>query len=603
MEVVIPMVGLGALYVISNQNKPAKENFKVRNANQLLPNTDVPNRNFPSEYPIRNVETDLTSKLSTDNAYDGNGVYTDKYFDPDGEYQSTISTSGNPDSVVNATYKSLTGQDVDLSYFRHNNTVPFFGSKSHMNNHPNATESTLDNYSGSGSQVFSKKEQSPMFSPDTNAQWAFGMPNASDFIQSRINPGMKMSNVKPFEEIRVAPGLGLGYTADGSDGYNSGVMARDQWKDKTVDELRVANKQKASGFTMLGFEGPAESNIKNRGMMGVMEKNRVDTTFEMGQDRLFVTTGLEKGQTLRAVPIERHVTRPDTASEYTGVAGFSNPAEYVKGEYMDSTNIELGSLPITPAYAAGKSGAYDADYESKSKAAYPNNRSFNTHGDQYYGIVGGAIGAAVAPLLDILRPSRRENTIGNLRPYQNAKTAVNNSYIFNPADRPAPTIRETTENAKQHLNVNANQHGGAYAVTDVQGTNTYRQETGDFYYAGNASAGSGARNARTYDAEYTQRNNDIKSSTIDGRLVPGNMALHNSDINMNSKAKDAYLVNSRPVHTDRSFGTNIPSLDTFGHTEGNAGLYQGIQYDRNNGDILSQLKSNPYTLSVIDGLR
>ena len=598
MEIVIPIIALGGLYIVSNQNKN-KENFKTRK-NDELPNTNVPNRNYPMEYPVLSPETDLTSKLSTVNTYDGPGVYTDKYFNPDANYSITLPGSNN--STTGTKYKSLTGETVDLDYFRHNNTVPFFGSKSHINNDANATESTLDNYSGSGSQVFSKKEQAPMFAPNTNVQWQFGTPNTSEFIQSRINPSMKMSNVKPFEEIKVGPGLGLGYTSEGSNGYNSGLMARDEWRDKTVDELRISNKQKASGFTMLGHEGPAISYVTARGEMGIQEKNRVDTTFAMGQDRLFTTTGIEKGPTLRAIPIEKHVNRPETETDYIGGAGFSNPAEYVKGVYMDSNNISLGPVPIQPAYANGKSGAYDNDYEMKAKTAYPNNRTANSEGEGYFGIMGGAIGAAVAPLLDILRPSRRENTIGTLRPYQNAKSTVNNSYIFNPADRPSATIRETTENSKFHLNVNSNQRGGAYEVTPNQASNTYRQVTGDFYYSGNASGGERGRQVRPYDSEYRQRNNDLKSSTIEGRLVPGNMSLLNGDINMRTKPKENYLVNERPVNTNRSFGTNIPSSDTFGKINGSQSLYQGIQYDRNNGDILSQLKSNPYTLSVVNGL-
>ena len=42
-----------------------------------------------------------------------------------------------------------------------------------------------------------------------------------------------------------------------------------------------------------------------------------------------------------------------------------------------------------------------------------------------------------------------------------------------------------------------------------------------------SSAGAGLQNTRSYEAEYNQRNNDIKSSTIEGRLIQGNMKLYN----------------------------------------------------------------------------
>jgi hypothetical protein len=258
-----------------------------------------------------------------------------------------------------------------------------------------------------------------------------------------------------------------------------------------VDQLRVATNPKASGFSLLGHEGPADSAIKmnsSTSHMGIMEKHRPDTTFEMGQDRLFTTTGAEKGMMLHSIPVGRDQSRAETAISYSGIASAQNPSTYNMGEYMPSHNQHLGPVPIGVADAIGRGYANDADYGMKSQMAYRNNRSENASGD-YFGIMGGAIGAVVAPLLDVLRPSRKENTVGTLRPYQNAKSTVSNSYIFNPADRPNTTTRETTENSKFHLNVNANQNGGAYKVTDNQAIDTNRMTTGDFYYAGGAGAG------------------------------------------------------------------------------------------------------------------
>lgn len=595
MELAIPLIALCGMYIASNQHKKT-EGFQ---SHEELPNVDIPDVNYPNE---TGIDVESSSKLAVSNAYGPNSVYTDKYFNPNSNKDFVNQNTTFPEQTqYNTSYMSLTGNDVDIDYFRHNNMTPFFGSKSHETNHANANESTMDNYTGSGSQLIARREQAPMFSPEDNMHWTHGMPNSTEFIKSRINPSLKMSNVKPFEEIRVGPGMGNGFSSEGQDGFNSGMMARDQWQEKTVDELRVANKQKASGIGILGFEGPANSAIKNMGQMGIMEKNRVDTTFEMGPERLFTTTGIQKNPTLRAVPIPRHVSRPETSVNYAGVAGSSNPAHYVKGEYMPSTNNVWDEAPVPSAYARGKSGAYDSDYGVKSQNVYQNNRTANIQDDQYYGAIGGAIKSAIAPILDILRPSRRENTIGNMRPYQNAKSRVENSYIFNPADRMAPTIRETTENSNNHLYINANQRGGGYETTQMQPVHNQRDSTTDYYYAGNASAGERGRQPRSYDSEYNQRNNDIKSSTIKGYTPSGGMSLLNSDINMTAKAKDNYLVNNRPVQSTRSFGT-IPSATTMGNLQGSASLYDGIQYERNNGDVLSQLSDNPYTHSVLGGI-
>lgn len=594
MELAIPGVALGLLYVVTNQSKESKEKFTQRSQ---LPNVDVPNRNYPGEYPLISMDADQTSQLSTVNKYDNaGGVYTDKYFNPN---------INNPPTTGQPQYYSLTGDKVDSGYFEHNNMVPYFGSNLRSTvADSNLSEGILDNYVGSGSQSIRKKEQAPLFNPNENLQWAHGAPNMSEFYQSRVNPSMRMANTKPFAEESVAPGLGLGYTTSGAGGYNSGMLMRDQWLDKNVDQLRVATNPKASGFSLLGHEGPADSAIKmnsSTSHMGIMEKHLPDQSFELDNrrspddiGRLFTTGGAEKGQTLRAIPVERYVSRPETAISYAGGAGYQTSAIYVPGEYMPSHNQQFGEVPLGVANAGGRQYANDADYGIKSKMAYPNNRSSN-HQESYFGLVSGSLGAAIAPLLDVLRPSRKDNVLGTLRPYQNPGTTVPQSYIFNPADRPSTTIRETTENSKFHLNVNANQLGGAYQVTDQQAVDTYRAETSDFYYAGNASAGAGTRQMSSYDAQYNQRNNDIKSSTIQGYTPSGNMSLLNSDLNIRQVSRDDQLKNTRAAIGTMPYQS--PDLTNMGKLAGtDNSLYSGIQMDRNTPDIMHALKGNPFVV-------
>lgn len=592
MEILaIPVIALGALYMVSNQKKGNGEAFT--NRNDLLPNTDLPDSNFQSEASpeIGSIETDRSSLLSTVNRYDGPDVYTDKYFNPN---RNPLSVAADT-SQGERTFDSLTGDKVDSTYFQHNNMTPYFGSnvRSRIANE-NTGESILDNMIGTGSQIQSKVEQSPLFSPSENLQWAYGAPNATDFVRSRMNVSAKMSNVKPFQSEQVSPGLN-GQT---SQGFNSGMMARETWLPKTVDDLRVANNPKASHM-LVGYEGPAGSRISNIGLMGQLEKNRPERAYETGPERYMTTTGAHKGQTLQSIPIDRFVNRTTTTTSYVGGAGTSNSETYVDGEYMPSKHIDLGAVPIQPASAVGRSSAREGEYGLKSKMAYPNNRS-TTRTDDYFGAIGGAFGSVVAPLLDILRPSRKENTIGSLRPYQNPSSRVQNSYLFNPADRPAPTIRETTEQSKGHHNINAGQRGGAYEVAEHQPTYTTRQTTGDFYYSGVAGGAEGTKQVRPYDAEYAQRNNDIKSSTIEGRMVPGNMSLMQGDIHMTSKPKDLFMQNHRPVAPSLPYQS--PDIANMGKMQGSTSLYQNIQLDRTTPDVMTSLKSNPYTLSVVNGL-
>lgn len=604
MELALPVVAMGGLYLISQQKNKPKKCEEGMVGYKDLPNTNTPNVNYNKQETdaMESPQLTMTEKLTHDNNYEGN-AFTDKYYNPDGiklgsnalnDHRGNVPAISNESNEV---FTSLTGEKVQGDYFSHNNMVPFFGRKNTGRRTEGSNDSILDNYLGKGSQQYEKKEQAPLFSPNENTQWAYGTPNHSDFMQSRVNPVNKMSNVLPFEQETVGPGVGLGYGTEGFAGYNSGMLNREDWMPKTVDELRVKTNKKSSGVGLFGHEGPASSAVKEMGTIGKMEKNRTEKTFELGQDRLFTTTGLEKGATLRPIQEDRYTNRPETTVSYTGIASAENNGVLVDGEYMPSKHIDLGEVPITGAYAEGKGDPGESDYGIKSQMVFNNNRSANQQND-YFGAVGGAIGAVVSPLLDALRPSRKENTIGTLRPYQNPSTKVTQSYVFNPSDRPAPTIRETTERAKFHINTgNSTFNKGGYTVTNVKPILNNRMNQSDYFYAGNASGAEGTLEPRVYDAEYRQRNNDVKSSTIKGRMVPGNMSTFNNDIGKEQyRDKTKQLTTTRcpvPLVTKQS-----PGLDTMGRIQGKQKLYSGIQQDRSNKEILESLKKNPYALSI-----
>ena len=596
MELAIPALALGALYLVTNKTSSAKTDEGYEG---FLTNTNIPDTNFPEDREIINAEMDLTSKLSTVNKYDTPKVYTDKYFDPESVAKMNRDL-GNYNAGGNTpVYTSLTGDKVNSDYYQHNNMVPFFGSslRTRIINE-NSNEGLLDSMQGAGSQYLSKSERAPLFSPSENLQWAHGMPSFSDFEQSRINPSNKISNVKPFEEIRVRPGLGRGGAESESLGFNSGMMARETWMPKTADQLRVSNKPKASGITMLGHEGPAMSMVTNRGYHAPVEKNRPDRVSELDQTRYFATLGASgSAAPLHGMPVDRAEENRATATmSYIGAAGRNDTdGHYVEGEYMPSHRNQLGDVPLGPVSGTSRTDVYDTDFGAKSAKKYTNNRS-TANVDDYFGIVGGALGAVVAPLLDVLRPSKKQNTVGTLRPYQNAESTVKNSYLMNPGDRPGPTIRETTERSNGHMFINSGQDKTAYMITKPMDVYTNRRDTSVQY----GGAAGGAKEVRPYDAEYRQRNNENKSSTIAGRMVPGNMSLLQSDVNVRSSAgMESDLMNRRPIAPTLPYIT--PGTSQMGEMRGQQQLYGGTGLDRSESYVLSALKSNPYAIQPLTG--
>jgi len=585
MEAAIPLFALGSLYFVNKQCKK-KEGFNTTK----LPNTNISNQNYPNEYPVVNHELQQTERLSQVHKYDNSqGSYTDKYFDKGGMKQ-TAPTSNN---AQNEQFQSLSGDTVQSNYFEHNNMVPFFGSKSHtVNLEDKTSESILDSHTGAGSQIINKTESAPLFAPQDNLQFANGAPNENDFLQSRVNQSMKMANVNPFKQESVAPGLGMGDGTSGGDGFNAGMMNREAWMPKNVDDLRVANNPKSNGNSLIGLEGPGVASIKNMGQMGKQEKNRPDRHYENGKERWFTTGGLVKGETMRPIENDRFTNRKEIGREYEGAAGHQISGEYVPGKVQKSRHIALGQLPMGGAHAKQKNNSTESDYGIKSKKAYPNNRSNDSN---YFGGIGYSVSAAIAPVMDLLRPSRKENAVGTMRPYQNPGTRVSETYIYDPTQKTPTTHRETMEESKYHLNVNRNQRGGAYEVTEHNPVKNARDKTDDFFYAGNASAGARTQEMKSNVAEYNQRNNEIKSSTINGRMNPGNMKLTNHHVNVAQNNRDSNMKNTRPLTASKP-GQMITSNHMGVSSKNDNSLYSGINNDRVTPDLNNALQSNPYAV-------
>ena len=59
MELAIPLLALGGLYVASKSENTKKTDEGFQNQ-EALPNTDVPNKNYPEEYPVESEELEQT---------------------------------------------------------------------------------------------------------------------------------------------------------------------------------------------------------------------------------------------------------------------------------------------------------------------------------------------------------------------------------------------------------------------------------------------------------------------------------------------------------------------------------------------------------------
>jgi hypothetical protein len=170
-------------------------------------------------------------------------------------------------------------KDDDMTYkifnkdeLIHNNMQPFFKDKGSLITQENSRnmEQTLDIYTGSSRFYFAKKEQpniienfeegfSTVSQPIMMSSYTRGTPVQTDLLQDRYFSGKEKRNDKPFDDIKVTPGLNLGANQDGKVGFHDPY----QPPERTIDDLRRWDNPQVSYTqpTTKGAVGQSKSSI------------------------------------------------------------------------------------------------------------------------------------------------------------------------------------------------------------------------------------------------------------------------------------------------------------------------------------------------------
>ena len=579
-EIAVPLAALGVMYIMSNKNepKPYKEGFTQNS----LPNLKKIVKNYPTQ-----SNEDLVNRTNVQ-TYPGYKNTTDEYYLPENH---------TPPKNNNNSFKSLTGEVVAQSELDHNNMVPFFGSKITQNDVNKGYDGLLDIYTGSGNQQNKKEGIAPLFKPEANMTHTHGAPNSTDFYQERMRNVVtsKMNNVKPWQEIQVGPGLNKGYTEAGSGGFNSGMEAREKYMPKRVNELRVATNPKVQyeGQVLGAYVGGGSTNM---GIHGKISKNRPDTYYENSSDRWFTTTGVEKAQKARSAVVLQPENRTTTTREYYGGGDRADAPEgtYQPGHFRQTHKQQLKGPQVGGAIDKDGWSGSGQNTEKNSYKARPNARSFTTERNQI-GIVSGVVNALTAPIMDILRPSRKQNVIGNMRPMGNVQGAnsVHAANVFNPNDTPHHTIREQTENTPHWL-MGGNDKADGYTIANLRAVEQQREST-NRYRPNAPGALSGTTKPTPYDAQYNMRTNPNKEVVSQvNRYNIGNQSLGSRAQNVTNLRNRA----TNPVEMRANMPKVSANMSTHGELSGKNTRERAIDCARNNPQLLSAFNQNPYTQSL-----
>ena len=413
---------------------------------------------------------------------------------------------------------SLTGNPVDRESFFHNNMVPFFGGTVKQNIEENSNQTLLESFTGNDPNYQQKVEvkRDDLFKPVANLTNPYGMSNLDGYNLDRYVVSNLRNNQAPIEPIRVGPGLNQGYTAEGSGGFQQ-ANTLDFVLPKTVDELRVKTKPKVS------YEGVVipGNHIAKPGKVGVVAKNKPDTFYVNGPDRLFTSVGDVTGPTLRPDILIRYTNRKTTelknrVGPATAAAIGSQPQ--MKPVFKESTRINFAGANPRNQNAVGQwqinapNKAIPNDYGRGSMKTKPNNRQVTGPKMQVTNL-SVPNKNAMAPNQPNVRHTRKTNIVGNNRYGNFQNTGPNRGKVYDPNDLPRTTVKEQmVNNSHQGYFQNTGPNRGqVYDPNDLPRT-TIKEQNIDNNYQGNFQ-NTGPNRGQVYDP------NDLPRTTIKEQMI------------------------------------------------------------------------------------
>jgi hypothetical protein len=285
----------------------------------------------------------------------------------------------------------------------------------------------------------------------------------------------------------------------------------------------------------------------------------------------------------------------DIPIDYKGPAGAVDiKAAYAPENFEQSRRVQLPCNDVNHSTAVGRGPHTDGDNFLRSHTNYENHRSTVKQPETIRSGFSGAIGAVIAPLMDIFKPTRKDETINNVRIYGEATSIVPKSYVYNPQDSTPTTLKETTMYSPE-FNIN-NQKESVY-VNNYTAPGLTQRDTSSKEYFTAAGGYATAYGDRIYEADYRQHNNDIKSQTIYNRPNQGGMQIFHQEMNISCKDDcDRFEGRVNPAFSKMS--SLPPSVQTYGAIRAPQYYNECQTCDRIQPEIFNAFRNNPYTHSL-----
>lgn len=522
-------------------------------------------------------------------------------------------TEGAPNYIdSNYVVSSLSGQKISSQDFKHNNMQPFFGGRIKQNIAPQTNQSILDAYNGGGSTQIKKREVENMFET-SRAPYGnpYGMEDNTDFFQSRVDYPISRDGERPFEPIHVGSGIGEKFGLTGKGGFQQ-IEVNEIMRPKTVDETRVATNPKNTYNTPVV---PGQHFIPlTSDTPGEVRKYRPDRFYidETGE-RFFVTTGDLIKETTRPVQVMPFTSRPETSVAYGGIAGSQDYGQsYVGGSYRTPMTQQYGGTPYRNAnmetYYTKAVGNEMSDYGKNSIEIRPNERADTSERVIATNLAPAEMGLGIQPFLDDARPTRRGETVGNIREtgtpvrYAGGAPAVT---VWDPQDIARTTVKETTifwDHMGSAAPASAPTRLKVYDPDDIARPTQKSQLSSNLGWTGPSMAA--AQDSMDPSFAYNMRTNPNKEIISQGRKPiagSGNLVTMNGNPGRQTSQKlDTDYINDRALAINRPIGGGgmTPGAGDIGRMEYRIPLRLDVSRERNQYETIESVVNNPLMQSL-----
>ena len=424
---------------------------------------------------------------------------------------------------------SLTGKEIPIENFissssigknEFNNTtsniwaIPYVKEKNKQNMSMDSYQHKLDTHTGRSQFNFHKKEVKTFFKPNKDLTFVDGKPTHTSIIKDRYIKSKYRNTELPFEQIKVAPGLGQNYGVDGSGGFHQ-FETNELIKHKNIDSLRsLTNQQKTHSFPTVTGHAISDKSTK---------LPTAPTTTKLTTTNPVLNTKSTNSKAERTDLIYSEIHKEQHREFETGPSFASTQlkSKYTKSKASESTKnninkpLNKGGLYSNGQWVINTNEPFKSkvepdfditNYGKDSIKLAPNERD-TTQNKMIITNIVEAVKAIIAPLQDKMKKTKKQNIEGNPNPNGYMAPDIPNKLTsYDPNDIAKTTIKETTE---------INNHSGSidagplkltvYDPNDVART-TIKETTETNNHSGSIDAGP--LKLTVYDP------NDIAKTTI-----------------------------------------------------------------------------------------